>query len=328
MEFDQFIRPYLKWFYICGQSPCPANYDFRQQTKQNIFTSAIACTLLLALGGLALAFANVLSLNFLGFNRWSITEIIIINIVTLCDITRLVFVLFQCIVYRKHAAAVVKSLRQLSMYFMLHLQHRIVYRKFNRQYLKKAVVMFIVYIPDLYLIIIGMVEQTNSPIYAPIKCLQLLRAANSLHVVFYVDIFQFFLTEFDVVSKRWCTMSRTNKNDQVFNVSNLGRPDNSLITTKQLKYFKHVHFELWMVTRKLNEYLGWSILAILLHSFIDFVYAMFWLTMQWQVPWKERKLFDAIASNLTVVVNVVILVDSCYYLQDKAWNRCSFDIHL
>lgn len=147
-----------------------------------------------------------------------------------------------------------------------------------------------VFIPDVYLIICKLVDETISPIRIPIKLLQLLRTVSSLHVIYYIDFLHFHLAEIDEISRR----QRVHLENKGGLLNDIGFMKHTTIDDpiimKQLKYFKHIHFELWEATQSLNTYLGWSLLAILLHSFIDFVYALLWFTNEMQLPWMMRKM--------------------------------------
>lgn len=250
MDFDNFLEPILYSFYVLGQSPFLLN--IKQPLKHKLFSTPTFFKILQAVIALFLSFSCIDILNFREKYKYDITEVIIINFVILCDIVRISFILFQCIYYKNHAIDIICTLRKLATYYAIHLKHYVIYKKFTKQFIIKAIIILGVFIPDLVIIIRLMVIQEISPILIQIKVLQLFRATSTLYAIFYVDLLNFFLTEFDLIANRDGNQMQLMSN--IFFVRK--RLSNDVMVRRQLRHFKNIHFLLWETVQQINIFLG------------------------------------------------------------------------
>lgn len=284
MEFNNFIHSYLNVFCILGQSPCLT----KNRASNNKFCqTSIFFTVAHAIFGIGLAVSCIELLNFHGNDRWDITEKVMINFVVICDIIRIIFVFLQCIIYRDTVAHIIGALRRLTTEYVIHLQHHITFGKFSRSYSRKVVIIFGFFVPDLAIIVWMSIIGNLGPIIIQIKLLQMMRATNILHIILYVDMLNFYLSELNEVAER-----DLKDRQAIMGASLLNRIEaNEFYVTRRLKYYKHAHFQLWEAAQRINSYLGWSMMAIFQQNFVDFVYASFWLLKQLQQPWQAMQVF-------------------------------------
>lgn len=94
-----------------------------------------------------------------------------------------------------------------------------------------------------------------------------------MNVLFFIDLVKDHLAHLNKIVAE--VHSDWGGNDEnVFVVKKKAQSVNMI--RKQLSKYKTVHFRLWKITEKLNEFFGWTLIAIILQSFIELVFSAIW----------------------------------------------------
>lgn len=278
------IRLHLNVFYFLGLAPYLT--DNLKADDKKCRTSIFVVVAQAAIG-LALAISCIEVANFGGYeNLWSRTDIVIINFVAICEIVRITFVLIQCVFYREVLNEVCRTFRSLQLYYATSLRYHIIYQKFFKQYFRKVLFIICGFLPYFLIFVWETVMYALAPIGLQIKTLQIMTSATYLHIIFYIDLLSFYLAELNVVIERDTYNDESKNNIMIISKKSLS----NIFIREKLKCYKHVHFQLWEVSQRINAFFGWSMVAILLHGFVDFVYTSYWLIQQLQPPWAIEKI--------------------------------------
>lgn len=282
MDFMKSIRPYLTAFNILGMSPLLVSTNDGE--SKNWRTSKIL-VLIHAVIGSTLALSCIQMANF-GNNeyQWSRTDIVIMNIVVVCEMLRIIFIVIQCIFSKQTLIEICYTFRMLQGYYNMHLHHPVGYQPFTQQYNRKVVFIMCGFIPTFMIFVWDSWWYGLMPVYMHFKILQIMTLASYLHIIFYVDILSFHLAELNVVIERDETITNQQpKHNIIISVISKQASSNMAIR-KRWRRYKTVHFHLWEVAQRINAFFGWSMVAILLHGFVDFVYSSYWMIQEFQPP--------------------------------------------
>lgn len=266
MDFKSSTKFYLTLFFMLGISSYQPNQRYSPPLmficKMFKFALAAICEI-----------AGIFSLCLLNragaVRQHSQTEIILINMYLVCDLLRALFILLQCLIFKKSLNEITDLLHSLEIYFATQLDHRILYRKFTRRFTFKLILILgfcSLYLFSFYMR--WMVGDRLSQASTILKMLQVMTAFCYLHIVFYIDILSFYFKQLNLVVHR----------DMLF-VSNgiVVESLNQSVVKQRLQCYKVVHFRLWMVSQRVNRYFGYGLIAILMHAFTDLVYSALWI---------------------------------------------------
>ena len=178
------------------------------------------------------------------------------------------------------------TFRMLQNYYALHLNHQILYTKFTNQFFRKIIIIISGFMPYFIIFLYESLIYPLLPIGIQIKALQIMTSATYLHIIFYVDVLSFYLSELSIVIER--DMYEVQEKNSIWIIS--PKSHSNIYIQENLKCYKTVHFQLWEVAQHINSFFGWSMVAILLHGFVDFVYTSYWLIQQLQPPWTIQKI--------------------------------------
>lgn len=271
MSLISHIHSHLNLFYVIGLSP----YNPNTHGSSSSFHLAAMSKYLQFLVCECCGIWSLYTLNvYEAINVLTLTETIIVNLYLVCDIIRAAFILMQCLIYRHAMNEMMAIFINLELFFAHHLGHRICYRAFGQRYRRR--VWAVLCICSLYIASYSIRAFLNNDIsYAAslFKVQQFMTAFCYLHAIFYIDLLSYHLMQLNTVIE----------NDMV----TLDKMDGAMNQTRRrahiqqrLKCYKIVHFRLWMATRRINEFFGYGLMAILLHTFADLVYVAFWMFEQ------------------------------------------------
>lgn len=283
MDLESTLYPFLKIFYLLGLSPCIIEYLNPTTVINPTTTIYIICQ---AFFGIGLAASCFILMNFGGYEQsdyWTRNEVIIINVVLVCESIRIIFVFLQSSFYKLHIVQTFSILRQLDSFLDVKFKHRIRYTTFKRKYLIKIVIHLAGYTQFIITYAWHAVNNEISPIGVQFKLLQTIKAATILHIIFYVDLLTLFLTEFiHVIQGEWNIIRTLHEVKQENVVLKKHKLYGSM--RDQFKFYKYIHFQLWNAVQHVNTYFGWALLAILIHVFVELVYSTYWLSQKIRPP--------------------------------------------
>lgn len=288
MELMSATRFYFRAFHILGLSPYrPIDNEIKWlASNKDILSHSLAFGQ--AIVALTFSIYCLIPINFLGPQLfYGKTEVLIINLCSCCEISRTIFTLIQCILYKRVLYETVSTFRRLETFFAIHLEYRIMYNRFSRKFLMKVICVMGSYVQHLVAFVLRcMLSDVITPIGVEVKVLQAIKAITFLHVIFYIDLLCFYLAELNIV------ILRDTKNEQCENcilVISKNATKHCSIQNKVMMY-KRVHFRLWEISQRINTFFGWTMVIVLLHGFVDFVHSAYGLFDVLQQKWEFFKI--------------------------------------
>lgn len=214
--------------------------------------------------------------NFGGYQRSSsIAERVIIDLVTICEIVKICSVCSQCLFYKNHLIDVISTFQYIEKLYIRQVNYFVQHNVFKRRYSIKFAMLVLVYVTQLLIFTIKTMYLGLNLIGVPVKLLQLVKIFSVLHSIFYIDMLTFLLMELNCVIRQ--NSASVLVTQSVTCIMNAGKAKHYDLIRKKLKFFKTIHFDLWESSQRISTYFGWSLAAMLLHGFIEFVYSFYWL---------------------------------------------------
>lgn len=273
MEFVRNTKSYFQTFFYLGLT------SLRLENSNNgVFTKLPV--ILHALIGLTMSISVIFSAST---NRekyfFGRTEVMIINIRASCDIIRTIFMILQCIYYKRTISEIFREFQNFESFFATHFGYRIHYETLNRTFFVKMMLVLAASTQYAFAFALRAIILKSTTTHGlRFKFTQALATATILHVIFYIEILSFHLDQLNNVVQR-----------DLKNRENYGLPglfirsfQKNIQIRDNINNFKNVHFRLWLLSKKINTYFGWCLIALFLHAFIDFFYSAYWLYIQTQ----------------------------------------------
>lgn len=183
----------------------------------------------------------------------------------------------QCLSHKRLIYEAMFTLRNLETYFAAHLQHHIQYRPFLKNFNKKVCIIMGTFVLSVVPFVLQyMFYHRMDPVILQIKVLQTLTAVTTLHIVFHIDALGFHLGQLNAVIFRDIKDIQSESSVCLVRLFTPKKPTNFILIRNKMQCYKTVHFRLWEVAQKLNQFFGWTLVALLLQSFFDFVYTVYW----------------------------------------------------
>lgn len=270
MTIDDYLQFYLSAFYILGLSPYQPKVNAKMLIicKLSKFVQAFLCISITAI-----------CFYYLDFNgipeSMTVAETIIINIIVMCDLCRTMAIFVQCVLFKHCMNEIVCIFHNMDFYFKKYLHHRICYDSLSKTSRMKYGIMVgetILYICSF--IIRYFFQDKASMIGLMLKILQLMSALTCVSIIFCIDLLNFFVTQLNWVIRRDTIRIASLLAIEINSESKCGRI-NFILT--QLKYYKIIHFRLWMVNQRINKYYGYSLIAIILYGFFNLIHFGTWI---------------------------------------------------
>lgn len=280
MDLKTNTKAYLDMFYVIGIS----SYHPKKNKKAHLvvaymkFIQTSICSLIGIVG------LYILSIE--GVSRvYKTSEAIILNIYIGCDMVRAAAILAQCICLKSTLNEVMCIFYNLESYFASHLKYRICYCEFSRQFFYRAVLILSVNVMYIFGFIIRYITgDAVSSVGFLTKVLQLMTTLTYLQIIFYVDLLNYHLRQLNTVL--YADLCAYNCN-RAFEMAS------GIRLRSRLKAYKVIHFRLWMVSQKINQYFGWSLIIIHMHVMTDLIFSILRL---WQVEllsmWSKLFVWD------------------------------------
>jgi hypothetical protein len=288
MDFISSNKIFLQIFRRLGQSPCLI--DNRKPARKSIIylihSNMQAITQTIA----SLSFVSWLMylINFGCYQKSSTTaERVIMDLVTLCELVNICSVFSQCLFYKNILINVISTFQYIEKRLIKGFDHFIPHHVFRKRYSIKCTILLLVYVTQLLVFIVKTMYLNLNLLGIPVKLLQFIKITSVLHSIFYIDMLTFLLTQLNFVLRQNC-VKMVIRQDVGFTV-----------IRKKLKFYKIIHFDLYESSQRISEYFGWSVVAMLLHGFIEFVYSFYWFIQMIQPPFNSIK----IIRKLTTCIN-------------------------
>lgn len=275
MNFIALIRPYMRIFYLLGQTLFPLDYYFCEKrdkrTKWHRFALMLP-TIITFVVKLTLCVASISLINIYG-EEISITYDIMTDIFLFCEMAKIFAVLYQNFAYQDLIGNILRDFHAIELLFESTLHHRITFVSFRRTYTRKIRLAFgsyamLLILFSAYYFLYGEIDLYD----VFIKIMQFVSVSVYMYVLLFIDLVSFYLKHLNTVIVM-DSSERGASNVNVFVVKKVRTAD---MIRRQTTKYKFIHFRLWKTTQQINEFFGWTLITILLQSFVEFVYDSIW----------------------------------------------------
>lgn len=282
MNFIALIRPYMLFFYLIGQTLYPPDYySWNTSDKWTswhrlrlLFPTIFTFVLRLALCSACFSMIHVFG-ESLGLTNDSITDLFL-----LCELLKAIAVLYQNFVYGDLLFEILQSFQTVEFLFQSNLSYPIDFTPFKRAYLRKIGWAFGSYTMLLvlfmtYYFLYGQIEMSD----VFIKILQFVSISMYMNLLFFVDLITFCLRHLNKI------ITKENHDCKAESVMMMKKVRAASAASQKLSKYKFIHYWLWKITQQISELFGWTLIALIVQSFIDFVYIAKWQLRTLTEPW-------------------------------------------
>lgn len=271
MEFVESTRKYFMTFYILGILP-----SLPKGIHSSILTNNVTQKMLMvthATIGLGLTVSIMITvIRNHDAIRYGRTEIPIISMVAICEVLRVVFTLIQCIFQKHIISEIFNDFQKFESYFALHFRYQIHYKTFNKAFFAKVIIVAVACIQYNLLYIFRIVVLKGLIGHGiQLNLMQAFAVPTFLHIIFYVEILGFYLDQLNNV------IENDIHTRQVLSILLIRNFPNLIQIRNKINYVKSVHFRLWDISKKINNYFGWCMVVISFQAFANIFYSAYWL---------------------------------------------------
>lgn len=174
------------------------------------------------------------------------------------------------------------ELKYLDRLIHKRLNYTINYFKFKRSFLVRSVVF------PLLMLIFSMCAAIKDPISDKQMTdisFRFIQFYVEIHVIFIIGLFQYIYKMFGKSIDFPCKFRRLN-----FNVKNINRID------AKIRYYKQIHYKIWIISHEVNNIFGISVIAFSLQSFFETTRFLCYVFHRWDGH-RDEDLFS-LTSNL------------------------------
>lgn len=286
MELLKAIRPYLKTFYLFGQSSYVPKSPRSHTTKKKSSIPHLSKVPTILWAAICFSVSAILiwvvniSSEKQYFGR---TDAIMTNLFIFCEVTKTSAVFVQSLFYNQVLRDVLQNFENMETFFACNLHYRISYTTFERQFFRKTIIIFAGYAQSMLPHILGYaifskLDKTS----VLIKIMQIESTIIIIHMMFYIDVLRFHLSELNKAIERDGGAQNTIQNNIMVVYK---KSTKETLVANKIKNYKHVHYRLWNANQQINYIFGWSLTAVFLQTFVDCVYNAYWqyTSFNWDV---------------------------------------------
>lgn len=262
MIFIKSVRSFLKIFYLLGLSPF--NGEIRSK-KEGFAVSdvykyiSLIVSWILSISCIYILFTDPIAEGLTPAD----TYIFLLSFI--CEIFRSTILFMQCVIQKKKFIEINYGFQKIASYFYIHLQHIIPYRTFRRKFIVRILIVSSAYIQ--YLLRHLFRNRNYFGFSSRLRILQVLTVCTFLQIIFYVDNLTFHIKQLNVVIGKELVRKKS-----IFTGNS-----NSVGNRQKLKTIKVLHYRIWSVAQNINSLFGWSLIALILNGFLDFIYCAYWV---------------------------------------------------
>lgn len=220
---------------------------------------------------LSFAFLNSV-LSFHKFSRLSsLTNFLYTVFIVLKFIT--VLIAFKRASFlRKDTKLTWKYLMRLEVLIKNRLNLEINFRKFSKRYRGKLIYVMIFFIGWFAVKVVYRLNSNNTFRQLAVFSLTLITLGINFHILFYVDLFSFFMETINQRTVNFITSDQSLISDH-----------NHLISEKIIHLFrilKFIHFELWKMAQIINDDLGSVLTVLIINSANTSILTFYWIIIE------------------------------------------------
>lgn len=204
-------------------------------------------------------------------------------------------VVTQNVVYSHTFVAILRNFQTTEFLFEATLKRPISYNIFGRTHFKKICFAFGAYVMLLGFFVMHYMSLSYVDVpLVLIKFMHFISISIHVNVVFYIDLIAHNLEHLNKIIIAKSGNHNLADKSNVFVVQKIRSGE---MIRARLSKFKIIHFHLWRITEQTNELFGWTLIAISLQSFANFVYTVIW---QLKVLYEEWNFINIIRKILEV----------------------------
>lgn len=279
MSFIAMIRPSMTIFYVLGQTMYPMDYylceNKAKYSKLKRF-SWMSPTIGVCVVKLVLCVTSVSVVDIYG-DAISIPYDIMSDLFVCCEMVKALAVVYQNFVYHHLIEKILRNFQTVELLFARTLNASLPFASFKREYTRKvcwSIGSYVVLL-TLYFTCHFLCEEID--LYDVfIKLMQFVSISVNLNILLFVDLLTFVLKQLNVIIARDHKYHDCDaENVEVFVVA---KRNGQMAEARRRQLFKYklIHFRLWKTTQQINQFYGWTLITILMQSFIEFVYDTIW----------------------------------------------------
>lgn len=193
-----------------------------------------------------------------------------INTILVISILSNLIAISQSILYYDNFNELWTELRALNYLIYKRLQHKINFQEFLYTFRLSVSLMPFILLPHIIFKYIC-VDSFLNKFQTPLVILKLMQTYMKFHVIFMIGLFQFIYKMF---VKYINFAHHLNQSNLVFSDINN--------TFKHLKFFKEIHYKLWIISRELNKVFGFSIASFFGQTFFVTTHSIYFVFHYWK----------------------------------------------
>lgn len=280
MSLFTLVRSYMRFFHLFGQSLYPLEYRSRDERSKWHRIKVIIPSMFMFLVNLALCVAGLLVVNH-GSKSIVKSDYVSVNVLFFCNLIKTFAVLHQNFAYDDLLGEILRKFYSIELFFRDNLRNPILFTSFKRAYVKKLFWIFGSFAILSITIAFRHIIHGLDTIDVILDAMKLFLIIAYMQIVLFIDLVAFCLKHLNATIAREISYWGA-ENGYVFVVKELRTLD---MIRHQLCKYKIVHFRLWKIAEQLNEYFGWTMLTIILLSFVDLVTITLWQLRVLNEPW-------------------------------------------
>lgn len=275
MSFIALIRPYIRFFYLFGQTLYPLNHTLRdkkdKRSKWHQMTLVLPTMVMFAIN-LTLCFATLTLINI---NAGPVVKSVYIsvNILLLCELIKIFAIVHQNVAYEESMREMIRNFQCVELLFRSILQRPIMFASFKRAYTRRLFWAFGSFIMLIVFVAIHHYLYRQSTLSdVMLETMKFISIVVYMHVLLYIDLLAFYLKHLNKSIARETGIYNADI-EFVFLVKKVHTAD--LICELLFKY-EMIYFRIWNIAEQLNEYFGWTVLVLTMRSFVELVIFTKW----------------------------------------------------
>lgn len=270
MKFGQEIDHFIRWFYVCGLSSYPSFDDFSTRNCNSKRVMNYITTGGLFVLSAIITINNCMCMLLTNYSPFSKHGKIAVVFNTLSLFLTVFICTIQIVFLSRYFAEICSRIctierlawRNFSFDFM----------GFRRHFLRRVCIVVIAFVvPVIITLFTKPFKWNNVIVTIGLATQRAFVLLILLHVFFYVNLLNHLLRVFVRHVDKQASDTRTTATVRTINIH--------LPAAKQFRdeihYFKLLHFNLWEISRKINNLFGWTIVAIFLQYFMFTIYNLY-----------------------------------------------------
>lgn len=194
-----------------------------------------------------------------------------VEIIIFLNVISIIMVITPSFVYYENFIKLWIELKAIDNLIYKRINHKINYRTFLHTFIQLSAITPTIFLIYIFLRMIYPSGTITGQFRLPILLLKFSFLYIEFHAIFIIGIFQFI---YKMLGKYAKFAHHLNKSNLVFPNTNTIFDD--------LKFYKEIHYKLWLISQEINQYFGLSVTAFCGQTFFDSSYSMYFFYHYWE----------------------------------------------